>query len=292
VNSETSAFYCHACHFAGLVQDLVADVQQVSRISAERWLRDTYGVEFGEPVDGSMVAETDARFRAAVDEPERVRPPESWLSSVRLDWYAEHPEPYQQYMLDRGLSSEILTEFDCGYDYLSDRLTIPARARDGSLFGIKGRAWEAWKQPRFLVLGDRRILRYGFDTYNVGEVVFGLHRQPECSTATLVEGELDAIGLAQMGIERPIATGSANMTLAQARLIVSACDEVVILFDPDAAGRGGVEKVVGMLEPYVLVRVADSPDVDPCDALRYGREDEVLDAIGSARSSLARRLVL
>ena len=154
INSESGLFMCQGCKMHGTVVDLVADVQQVSRATAERFLRDTYGIEFDEPRGGSMVAETDNRFRPVQVLPEPTRPPESWLSNTRLDWH-QPDTSYMDYMLARGLAQDTLTEFGIGYDYRSDRLTIPVRDADGVLFGVKGRAYESWKQPKYLVLGDR-----------------------------------------------------------------------------------------------------------------------------------------
>lgn len=300
---------CHGCKFRGGVADLVAAVQEVSRSTAERFLRDKYGIEFNEPTGGSMVAETEARFRAAATEPEMTRVPRSWLSAVRVDWDAAYasPETFHVYMIDRGLMPSTLTEFDIGYDYASDRVTIPVIDLDGEPFGVKGRSWNG-REPRYLVLGDpvmpheNRPLRYGFHAYPITEVVFGLHRAREYKIGVLVEGELDVLALSQLGVHRPIATGVARLSNRQARLIVDEFDEVVVFYDAGQAGHDGtwgyvnsggryVPGAVAMLEPYVRVRVARPLDVDPCDALRLGREGEILATIAAAESSLASNFV-
>lgn len=292
VNSLTGAFFCHGCGLKGTVVDLVADVQQVSKVEARNFLRMTYGVDYDEPMGGSMLAEFEARCRPPAEKEVHVPPPESWLSSVRLDWHANDLEPFQRYMLDRGLSRDVLTRWDIGYCYVSDRLTIPIRALDGSLFGIKGRDWTGRRGAKYLVVGDRggRKPRYGFGTYEVGEVVFGLHRARECKIVVCVEGEIDALALQQLGIERPIATGRAGMTVRQARLIADEADEVVLYYDAGSAGEGAVPEVVALLEPYVRLRIVSPLEIDPCDALRLGAHLDVLRVIREARSSLASHL--
>jgi len=294
VNSNTGLFMCHGCKFHGSVAILVADVQQVPRITAERWLRDTFGLEFNEPVGGSMAAETEARFRPIPVPAPIARPPESYLSSVRLDWLADDLEPFQQYMLDRGLSREILTEQDVGYDYVSNRITIPVRDLDGGLVGIKGRDWTGTSGAKYLVIGDRpgaTRLRYGFGTYEVSDVVFGLYHARETRWCVLVEGELDRHALLQMGVPRPIASNGSNFSERQARLIVDECEEVVVMFDAGSAGETGTCRVVERLEPHLRVRVAQPLDVDPCDALRLGAQLSVLEAIERACPSLSLNLV-
>jgi DNA primase len=288
LNSTSALFMCHGCGFHGSVAVLVADVQQVSRATAERFLRDTYGLEFDEPIDGSFLAEIEARLRPVAPPSPVARPPESWLSSVRLDWYTDNLEPYQQYMLNRGLSRETLTEWEIGYDYLSNRITIPVRALDGSLFGIKGRDWENSHPAKYLILGDRPgsdRLRYGFGTYEITEVVFGLHRARDVRWIVLHEGELNVKALWQMGIPRPTALGTSRMSERQRRLIVDEAELVLVFLD--AGAEDHAREIAWQLEPYVRVKIVEPLDVDPCDALRFGRQDEVLRAIDGARSSIA-----
>lgn len=291
INSEKGTFHCHACKSSGVVPELVADVQGISRIASERFLREIYGVEFNEPVGGSMATETELRFREERKKQPRIPPPESWLSSVRLDWSTEYPEPFQAYMLDRGLSAETLQGEDCGYCFLSDRLTIPVRDLDGRLVGVKGRDWTGRHGAKYLVLGNRPNgkLNYGFDTYEITSVVFGLDRARECREICLVEGELDCWALRQMGVPRPVASGRAGLSTRQISLLVDECEEVVVYYDRGPAGEKATEQAVAALEPYLRVSVVQPLDVDPCDALRYGREDEVLRAVAEARSSLTAR---
>lgn len=290
INSTNGLFMCHGCRFHGEIAALVADVQQVSRATAERFLRDTYGLEFDEPTEGSFLAEIEARLRPPAPPIPRTPPPESWLSSVYLDWSVDSLEPFQQYMIDRGLSRETLTQFDIGYDFLSDRITIPVRSLDGSLFGVKGRDWTGQHGAKYLGCGDRpgsERLRYGFNTYEITEVVFGLHRARDVRSVVLLEGEFDALALWQMGVSRPIATGTARMSVRQRNLIVDEAELVYVYYDAGSAGQEGAREAVSLLEPYVRVKVVEPLDVDPCDALRDGREEEILRAIDQAKSSVA-----
>ncbi len=291
LNSGNGTFYCHGCLFSGTAPDLVADVQQISRHAAERFLREIYGVSFNEPIGGSMVNETEARFSDPAPEPPRIPPPESWLASVRLDWRAEPLEPFQVYMLDRGLSVETLEMADIGYDFLSDRLTIPVRDVNGTLTGVKGRDWSGRHPAKYLVLGNRENgkLNYGFDTYEITSVVFGLYYAREHRSVILLEGEIDRIAMLQLGVPRPVASGRAGLSPRQVALLVEECEEVLVYYDRGPAGEKATAEAVALLEPHLRVRIVEPLDVDPCDALKLGRQDEVLRAIAEARSSLIAR---
>lgn len=300
INVDTTAWFCHGCKRRGNAVTLVMEVQQIDRPQAERFLREIYGIEFNEPVGGSMVAETEARFRDPDPVIEPLRPTMTWLRNSLLDWNTAQPESFQQYMFDRGFSPAVMEEWQIGYDYLTDRLTIPVFDIEGELFGAKGRAWREGHQPKYLVIGDRpeHDPRHGFNTYEAGNVIFGLHRNRDVKHGVLCEGELNAIALSQIGVPRPIANGMSYFTERHAQLIIRELDELTIFYDYGDAGRDGIwgrpaangewmPGIVQRLEPHMKLRVVDSPPDDPADLLQQGRGEHALALIERATSTLA-----
>lgn len=303
INVETTAFFCHGCKRRGNAITLIMEVQQVERPTAERFLREWYGIDFLEPIGGSMAAEIEARFREIPEPPAPVPPPRSWLSSVRLDWAVENQsEEFESYMLGRGFLPQTLSDWDIGYDYQSDRLTIPVFDIEDNLVGIKGRAWRPDHQPKYLILGDRPgYTANGFTPYEASQVVFGLHRNRARRMVVLCEGELNAIALSQLGVVRPVATGMSYFTERHAQLITREAEEVVIYYDDGPAGYrgmwGGVDAsgkfkpgAIQFLEDHVTVRVVYSPPDDPSKLVELGRGDEALQLINDAPTSLALRI--
>lgn len=302
INVETTAWFCHGCKMRGNALSMVMMVHDVARPAAERTLREWYGIEFNEPLGGSMVAEIEARLAVKQLEPEPIRPPQSWLSSTCVDWSYAHDkeqiEPYEAYMFDRGFSAETLDDWSIGYDYISDRVAIPVFDVEGELVGIKARDYTDQRQPKYLILGDRTGMGYGFNPYESGQVIFGLHRNRSARTAVLCEGELNAMALAQMGVIRPIATGMSYLTERHLQLIVREVDEVIIFYDHGDAGWEGTwgrRDVSGtwklgaaqLLQPYVRVRVVQPLPEDPAEMMRQGRAEQALWLIDSATSSVA-----
>lgn len=301
MNVDTTAWFCHGCKRRGNAITLVMEVRLISRPTAERWLRDAYGVEFDQPIGGSAVAEVDARFLPPAVLPEPLRPPASWLRAVRFRWSFEpHGEPHH-YMLDRGFSNDVLTEWDIGYDYLSERITIPVFDVDGELVGFKGRGWRADQDPKYLILGDRAGHRFGFQPYEATDYVFGLHRNREYRKLVLCEGELNAVALSQMGVPRPAALGMSYFSERHAQLIMREADEVIVFLDHGSAGWQGVwgftgangrhrPGIVDWLEPHMTVRIVQPPPDDPAEMLKLGQQSVVLDLLEHAPTSLAMRL--
>lgn len=295
MNAETTAWFCQGCHRRGNAVSFWSEWKGVSTAEAKRFLRETYGIEFNEPVGGSMAAETDLRFASREPAPDPTPPPASYLASLSVDWAAAYldGERFAQYIYGRGFTKPSLVEWRVGYDYLTDRVTIPVFDVEGRLVGVKGRAWDG-REPKYHVQGDlaNGPPRFGFSPYDPKSVVFGLHRARGCRTVVLGEGELNAVACHQAGVERPAALGMSHMTVAHRDLVIREADEAVLIFDDDDAGRSCTRQAVALLEPYIKVRVAGSHEHDPAELVRLGRGAEVLELVASARSSLVESLLL
>lgn len=300
MNVETTAFFCQTCHWRGNALIFIEVTQQVSRATAQRLLREWYGIEFDEPHGGSMVAEIEARFAPVEEVSEPMRPSESWLRSLEFDWDHDPLGEPQHYMLGRGLEARTLKHWGVGYDYTSDRPSFPVRSVDGALVGIKTRAWRGGQEPRYLILGDRpgKAPRYGFEPYDPSGVVFGLDRARDETEVVLVEGELNAMALWQIGVPRPVATGMSYFTDNHARLIIAEARSVIIFYDSDKAGQEGIwgrvdgagaekDGIVAKLEPFMSVRVIQGHVDDPLGFIESGKAGHVRSLIKHAQSTLS-----
>lgn len=292
---------CHGCKKRGNAITFVMDVQHISRATAERQLREWYGIEFNEPMFGSMVAETEARLKPKEILPDPIRPTQTWLNMTVCDWDDEGEA--QAYMRDRKFTKDVLDEWKIGYDYVSNRITIPVHNLDGDLHGIKGRAHLPEHQPKYLILGDRDKLKYGFSPYEASQVVYGLHRNRSCRTVALCEGELNAVALSAMGVERPIATGMSYLSARHAQLIIREADEVIVFYDQGDAGFIGTwgsrdakgkfkPGIVQQLEQHVVVRIVSPPEQDPADLMKINAADYVRELIEGAPTSTAVRIAM
>jgi DNA primase len=276
MNRETTAFYCHGCKSAGNAVHFLAKLDGLTPLMAARFIRQRYGMGFQEP-DGGLVRELEA-----------IWTPDEHTSCVGANQPIRYqmdplPEGPLNYMLERGFTKATLEAWEVGYDKISDRVAIPVRDENGELIGFKGRAWRSDHQPKYLVLGDRpgKRARYGFSTYEVSRVVFGLHaamtKHDSCHRKSLVivEGELNVLALSQVrdAQEFPsaVAVGS-NFSGVQRRLVLAWADEVVVYTDNDPAGWAAAAKLVEQLGGYVPSRIALAPPgQDPAEHLPSDR---------------------
>lgn len=301
----TTLWKCHGCGRSGNAVSFVAEYMNVTRQKARAWLKEHYAPGYRAPKFGSIAKEFEQRRklhkRPEVTTVPTLEPDVSRRFDVDWGYYAEEhgDQPDVSYMLDRGFTPATLDDWGVGYDYDSRRITIPVCDADGNLVGFKGRAWEPDVRPKYLVLGDKgkRRARYGFPTYDKSRVVFGLDRWAASETQTLVlcEGEIDVMSLDAMGIAA-VCVGGSSLSEAQARLLRQYCDEIVMFFDDDKAGRNftwGIDKedgehspgAVEMLEPFIRIRIVGQHRYDANDYLVRGERNRVEDLIATAISS-------
>jgi DNA primase len=295
---------CFGCKRSGNAIDFLSEYEGISRQDAVTKLKQFYAAGFVAPRFGSIAREFEARHRAAQERhvPRYVNVLDwSVAGRFEVDWrhYDEsyRSEPDVAYMLDRGFTPADLEEWGIGYDYDSDRITIPVCDPHGNLVGFKGRAWKKNARPKYLVLGNKgRRQRYDFDTYDKSLVVFGIDKWGEVDSYVLVEGELDVMSLWVMDIPA-ICCGGSVMSSEQAKLIRQYCNEVVLFFDTDGAGDNGIygytrkdgehrPGIIELLEPHLRVRVVGRHRYDANDYLQRGEQDRVHRLISSAKSSI------
>jgi len=296
----TTLWKCFGCGRQGNAVNFLAEYENVSPQSARGMLKEHYAPGYKAPKYGSIAREFEARYKRAKElHVEPVLKVLDWREAERFEvnWSLRGGMRQLRYMLDRGFTPEALSEWEIGYDYDSERFTIPVFDPDGNLLGFKGRAWRTNARPKYLVLGDKgKRQRYGFQTYDKSLVVFGLDKWGEVERYVLTEGELDVISMWMMGIPA-ICVGGSSMSTAQAKLIRQYCDEVVLFFDNDVAGKNavaGLDKADGehkpgileLLEPHLRVRTVGRHRFDANEYLRRGEAERVARLVAGAKRSI------
>jgi DNA primase len=310
MNDRTSAFYCHGCKNKGDGVSFAAYVLGISHLEAVRMLRQRYQPGFIDPSARNMLEEVRKILDAQEEEPDaNTEFDDSLIESLAVDWEkvskfpAFAPEPFR-YMIERGFTAETLNSWDFGYHERTDRVTFGVRNEQGSLVGVKGRAWEKGREPKYLVLGDvpTKPQRYGFPRYQTGLLCFGLDRARQHNRVIICEGELNAIALHQCGYTNAVAVNGSNFTESQKKLITRHFDHATVFFDlDDNAGWDGtfghfndagkwVPGIVDKLKDFISVSVVPPTDGDPADMVQDGRIDDLREAIESAESATAIRV--
>ncbi|MBC8067524.1 MAG: DNA primase [Deltaproteobacteria bacterium] len=166
------------------------------------------------------------------------------------------------------------------YDKLRGRLIFPVIAPGGEVVAFSGRIVPPHDAPQQrdgdLVPTPKYVNSPESLLYSKGKTLFGLHAARPALSATrravLVEGNLDVVRLHQWGYKEAIAPLGTALTADQAKLLARFCDQVVMAFDGDSAGK----KAAWSALPLLL-----EVDLDVRMVLLQDGEDP--DSIGPAR---------
>jgi DNA primase len=148
-------------------------------------------------------------------------------------------------------------------DRFRNRLMIPIARDNGAIIAFGGRAMDAGQQPKYLNSPETPI-------YVKGRTLYGLHLSKTASARTklavMVEGYFDFAQAYQAGITNVVASSGTALTPVQAKLLKRFASNVVLSFDPDAAGEGAAARSSELLVAEGFqVNVAMLPSGDDPD---------------------------
>ena len=162
-----------------------------------------------------------------------------------------------KYFIQRGFPEELLDFYEIGG--MTDsrgvhRETIPIRDEDGNLLTISARRTDSDEDPKYTLMKD---IKKEATLYNlhIAKEYTGIDR-----TLVLVEGFVDVWALSLLGIYNVVAMMGTYVTPNQARLLWKYSENIIVMLDPDDAGREATPKVAGMLQQGAFIRVVELPD--------------------------------
>jgi DNA primase len=165
------------------------------------------------------------------------------------------------------------------YDRFRDRVIFPIHDLSGRPIAFGGRALSG--EPKYLNSPKTPL-------FDKSRQLYGLHwardALRERRSALLVEGYTDVLSLLQAGIENVVGSMGTSLTQGQADLLGRFVQEVVIAYDPDAAGSAASLRGMQILRNSGLsVRVAQLPEgEDPDSLVRAGGAGPMLAATEAA----------
>jgi DNA primase len=312
VTQETGRYRCWSCGEAGDAFTWVMKRQNLEFIEALQHLAKIAGVELQQR--RGMPQSERQRYEAAMEDALTFFR-EQFSKSTAAKEYCER-RSLDKAVLDRweiGYAPDVgealamrlkkggFTLSDCKalflvdqdasggyYDKFRGRLMIPIRDERGQLVAFGGR-----------VLGDgtpKYINSSDTPLYRKSRVLFGMNVAREAISkgrmAVLVEGYLDVIACHRAEVNTAVASLGTALSEDQAKLLKRWCDEVVILYDSDDAGRKAADRAIEILQTEgVKVRVALMPQGDDPDTLlKKGGPAAVQDAVAQALSPIEYRL--
>lgn len=301
VAPDKGIYYCFGCHKGGSVINFQMEIEGLSYPDAVRALAKRAGMEVPEDEQYQSRYRQQERLWALHKEAARF---------FHTQLYAPAGASALQYALNRGMSKATLTRFGIGYapeswtdlvdtlrrkgytdqelrdsglvtisrkngnlfDRFRDRLMFPIIDVRGNVIGFGGRimndkdksAAKYLNSPETLIFNKRKNL-----------FALNLAKKSKLGYLILVEGYMDAISLHQYGFDCAVASLGTALTEDGANLLSRYTDQVVLIYDGDAAGQNASQRAIPILEKAGLqVKVLQMRDAkDPDEFLKkYGAD--------------------
>ncbi|MDO7542420.1 MAG: DNA primase [Flavobacteriaceae bacterium] len=216
------------------------------------------------------------------------------------------------YFKERGFTDETIKKFDLGYspqekdafsksalkngfqldflektgltiinenyqvDRFRGRVMFPIKSLSGRVVGFGGR-----------ILGDnKKTAKYlnspESEIYHKSKVLYGIYEAKQSiakeDVCYLVEGYTDVIQMVQSGVTNVVSSSGTALTELQIRLIQRLTQNIVVLFDGDAAGlRASLRGIDMILAQGMNVRVCSFPEGEDPDSFAKKNSQEAIE---------------
>lgn len=173
------------------------------------------------------------------------------------------------------------------YDRFRDRVMFPIRDSRGRIIAFGGRVLGDAK-PKYLNSPESPIFHKGRELYGLYEAK---KHNRSLERLLVVEGYMDVVALAQLGISNAVATLGTATTMDHMQRLFKIVPEVVFCFDGDDAGRRAAWRALESTLPHMQdgkqARFLFLPQgEDPDSMVRQEGSEQFLDRIKSQALSL------
>jgi DNA primase len=132
------------------------------------------------------------------------------------------------------------------YDRFRDRVMFPIRSVQGDVIGFGGRVLDGG-EPKYLNSPETPVFVKGRELYGLYEARQAMRTR---GFVLVVEGYMDVVALAQLGLENAVATLGTACTAEHVQKLFRFTDSVVFSFDGDNAGRRAAGRALEAALPH------------------------------------------
>ncbi len=304
VDPETGLWKCFGCGAAGDVFSFLMRIENLTFPEAVERLGREVGVEWRPSREESGAA----RIRRAV-----FRANELAAKFFQEMLWGKAGQAALDYLRGRGLSGEVIEKFGLGYapadgdalrrylaargigeeiaaqaglvqrggrDVFVDRIMFPVWSVSGRIVGFGGRAMNEEEAAKYINTPETVVFRKS-------EVLYGLNFARDAAVQAgrlvIVEGYMDVIALHEHGMEYAVACLGTALGEGHLELARRYVDEVVLLYDADAAGLKAALRAVETFERSdVEVKIGLLPEGEDPDSLVRGQGLRAVEAVVDA----------
>lgn len=296
VNKSRNFCYCFSCHKGGSPVNFIMEKEGVSYHEALLQLAKKYGIQVQEREltneerdqqtrrEGMFVANEWAKnyFISNLEKEEGQNIGLTYLygrnvtqeavKAFGLGYAIDKGSDFTDQALKQGYSLEILkatgltgtSQQGSNYDRFRGRVIFPIINTAGKTVAFGGRDLKG-ASAKYINSPESEIYSKSKELYGIFQAKGDIVRENKCY---LVEGYLDVIGMWQSGIRNVVASSGTALTDGQISLIHRFTDNVVLIYDGDAAGIKASLRGIDMLLSHNLnVKAVALPQGEDPDSL-------------------------
>ncbi len=327
VSPSRGTYHCFGCGAGGTAIRFVMEHDSLSFVEAVKRLADAAGIRIVEEVWDAN-AEAEAKHRTLLLRANREAA--EWFHQLLMKH--QLAAPARGYLKARGINAEMAKRWQMGYapenrafyrEWMAQQQLSEQAMIEAGIFAIKqdedGRG--GWSYPRwkhrlmFPIRNDNgdviafsgRLLEKKENTgkyvnspetpvFSKSRVLFGFDKSKrfiaKADQAIICEGQIDMIMVFEAGLQNVVAGQGTAFTEHHAKMLKRVCNEVILCYDSDNAGREATEKAFRILSPQgINVRVAALPlGEDPDSLIRKEGADALRTIITEAPEFLEHQI--
>ncbi len=177
------------------------------------------------------------------------------------------------------------------YDVFRDRVMFPIVDVRGHIIGFGGRVLGEG-EPKYLNSPETPVFEKGRELYGLFQARRAIR---DAGRVIVVEGYMDVVALAQMGVEYAVATLGTATTPVHVQKLLRQTEEVVYCFDGDTAGRRAawraLENSLAQLSDGKQLRFLFLPDGEDPDSYVRQHGKDAFEALLAQAMPLSRFLI-
>ena len=296
INESRGFYHCFGCGESGDAIKFVQKMEGLTFVEAVRKLAEQCGVKIEEKEDPAagkrkrllaLMAELAQFYHRCLLKTKEAEPAREYLKSrdlgdevqenfligyapngvsTMMKW-AEKYKYTAEEMEEAGVIKPPRGPGDQGYHRFGGRLMFSIKDKQGRVVAFSGRQLVASKNsgkyvnsPETLIFKKSNVL-FGFDKA-AGNIAKSPHHE-----AIVCEGQIDTIRLHISGFPVAVASQGTAFTEEHVKMLKKVADQVVLVFDDDAAGHKATIRTAGLfLAAEMPVRVVSLPEGDDPDS--------------------------
>lgn len=298
VFEDTQSFYCFGCGAGGDVITFIMRIENLNYQEAVEWLANRVGL----PLPMHQGDDLAIKVKKKIFEMNRIA-----AKFYHFMLYGDKGKKARAYFAGRGLKKSTILSYGLGYagnewtalrdhlksfgfsyeemeaadlviksrknqtyyDKFRNRILFPIIDLQGNVIAFGGRIIEEGT-PKYLNTSDTPVFKKKHHLFSLN-----FAKNSGAKNLILGEGYMDVISMYQAGFHNAVATLGTSLTSEQTQLISRYCEEVVIAYDSDEAGKKATQRASQLFEKAgVRAKVLLlSPAKDPDEFIKkFGRD--------------------